>query len=495
MEKIKRNHKRGFLLFIMIANLLMVLYCSDKNAISSDNIDDFIKPPLINDLQIEAIDLNKISISWTAPSNSQDTLLVAWYDLRYHTDTLTESNWLDAHRVNPNISQPGEPESLQTFDIVGLYADIKYYIAIRVSDYYGRRGAISNVVTGTIQSVFGVPKKYDINGSAMAVCDLDSDGDLDLVITKSTYLAGNFIVMLNNGSGQFSKLISPQVEGTPWYIQASDFDNDGDCDLAVTGYILLNDGFGNFLDSVIYLDVPGTSIDVGDFDGDGDTDIVAGKRSLGTYGAGTIRVHFNNGEGVFDDNVLIYEGGDSPMEFSVIDTDNDGDLDIVVRNEHQYSIQIYCNSGNGRDWIQCNNVDFEYSTKGMTSTDLTNNGIVDLVITTRVNLYAALNDGTGGFSIQPPVWSVYTGNPLPGDFNRDGFNDIVVVQRDSDISLCLNDGAGNFLGAARYSAGEGTINRDGVVGDFNGDGYDDVAVIQLPGNLLVFLNVLGKLGS
>ena len=62
-----------------------------------------------------------------------------------------------------------------------------------------------------------------------------------------------------------------------------------------------------------------------------------------------------------------------------------------------------------------------------------------------------------------------------GDFNGDGYPDIVTANRDSTtVTVLMNNGNGTFAAGVNYQAGPlpGSV----VVGDFNGDGRPDIAV-------------------
>ncbi len=132
--------------------------------------------------------------------------------------------------------------------------------------------------------------------------DADGDGDIDLYVAcggnefpeSSSALADR--LYLNNGKGQFIKSVqilpAGKYESTSC-VRAADFDNDGDIDLFVgirlkpflygvptSGYILENDGKGNFTD--VTSRIAPELKDVGmirdmlweNVDGDGDKDII-----------------------------------------------------------------------------------------------------------------------------------------------------------------------------------------------------------------------------
>ncbi|MFC2101651.1 FG-GAP-like repeat-containing protein [Bacteroidota bacterium] len=119
----------------------------------------------------------------------------------------------------------------------------------------------------------------------MIFLDIDKDMDLDIIYMGND-LAGDYIgrVYRNDGNDTFTKIPS-EIEGE-WVgqIDAGDFDNDGDPDLAITGSLCCgdaltelykNDGAGNF--TIFDSGLPARSfsqIRLGDYDNDGDADII-----------------------------------------------------------------------------------------------------------------------------------------------------------------------------------------------------------------------------
>jgi hypothetical protein len=110
----------------------------------------------------------------------------------------------------------------------------------------------------------------------LAACDVDGDGDLDLVYPAET--AGQLVIVRNTG-GSFAIDGFIAVPGRPQRVIASDFDANGEVDFAVitaTGNditVVLQEG-GAFESEVIALPGPPREIAAGQFSGDGSLDLV-----------------------------------------------------------------------------------------------------------------------------------------------------------------------------------------------------------------------------
>ncbi|MAU71709.1 MAG: hypothetical protein CML04_06390 [Pseudozobellia sp.] len=186
--------------------------------------------------------------------------------------------------------------------------------------------------------------------------DADNDGDLDLYVCSGgaefSQSSPAFIDRLyfNDGKGNFrlseQKLPSPKGVYSTSTVKASDIDNDGDLDLFVgeriiplkyglpcSGFILQNDGKGNFTDitqeAASHLTNIGMVTDAvfADIDNDGDEDLLV----VGEFMA--IEV-LENKSGSFvplkKAGLSNYKGWWNSIEKG--DLDGDGDIDFIVGN-------------------------------------------------------------------------------------------------------------------------------------------------------------------
>ena len=202
----------------------------------------------------------------------------------------------------------------------------------------------------------------DINKIARAehteslLFDADQDGDLDLYLASgsiemspySDYLYDR--LFFNDGKGNFSmspqKFPASEAPVSTGCVRAADIDNDGDLDLFVgerivtgnygqsgSGYILMNNGSGNFENETIkrasFLKSFGMFTDAHfyDWDHDGDEDLMVTGEFMG------IEIFENNNGQFFpqkNHTLSSYKGWWNTLH--LFDVDNDGDIDILAGN-------------------------------------------------------------------------------------------------------------------------------------------------------------------
>ncbi|MEX0610210.1 MAG: FG-GAP-like repeat-containing protein [Balneolaceae bacterium] len=283
----------------------------------------------------------------------------------------------------------------------------------------------------------------DIGSSSNSITvwgDIDNDGDKDLFISgvSSTGAVTSFLYQ-NDGSGNFTEVTSP-IDGI-YYGDAEfgDLDNDGDLDLVITGFntsnqrvtkIYLNDGLGGFSYHSALEGVHFSSLAIGDINGDNFLDIqVSGINSSSVR---VSRIYTNNGSGGFTNTASLEGVQYSTSDF--FDSDNDGDLDLLITGYNSSSQQItklYLNDGSGS--YTDSGVSLEGVRYGSTSiSDIDGNGYQDLFISgynpsglSKSTLY--LNDGAGGFSSADiSVEGTREGSVALGDINGDGDLDLFI---------------------------------------------------------------------
>ncbi len=181
---------------------------------------------------------------------------------------------------------------------------------------------------------------------------------------------------------------------------------------------------------------------------------------------------------------------------AVVLADFNGDkvLDLLVGNgEDQANGTASVLLGNGSGGfgapisLQVNGREPEVAATG----DFNNDGFADIVTaneSTPGNISILLGDGKGTFSAVPTLIAV--GNEphsvVVADLNKDGRADLITTNIASgNISVLLGAGNGMFSAAVSYNAGAGAAAA--TVGDFNGDGKVDIATANLNANTVSIL--------
>jgi hypothetical protein len=291
--------------------------------------------------------------------------------------------------------------------------------------------------------------KTDVGAStdsvyAVALGDLDDDGDLDAVS--------------GSGAAENLELIVWRNDGMPYNGTWTAFD---------AGLTSANI----------------RSLSLGDLDNDGDLDIVAGTDFAGA--AAEIVVWQNMGAPFAGGWALTDLGQRADTVDSIVlgDLDNDGDLDLV--SDGVFEITAWENDGSPFAGVWAGN-DIGVTgddVRGLALGDLDGNGLLDAVSASEANedyeIIAWQNDGTpfSGAWGQTDVGATTTSSldVALGDLDNDGDLDIVSAG-DEGLRLRENDGApfGGGLWAGTLVSDSGSANRLSLH-DLDGDGDLDIA--------------------
>lgn len=242
----------------------------------------------------------------------------------------------------------------------------KYTLYVNNKD--GSFSSVTNNLTNNAQSARG----------GFSWADFDDDGDVD-VVTCSGAMGQKTMLWVNDGSPNFNFTgytlinsgagIGKTSKGASW----GDYDNDGDLDLYITDFgdgtsspeanvLFRNDGKNESGDPVMTKLDAGvgdivTDVDLSggagwaDFDNDGDLDMFVGND--GNYSGGyRSRLYVNNGNGTFNKktNTIVADSSSFARGMGWSDTDNDGDMDLLVGRDGKE--RLFGNNGNSNKWIE-----------------------------------------------------------------------------------------------------------------------------------------------
>ena len=245
------------------------------------------------------------------------------------------------------------PQSIAAADLNG---DLIPDLVVTNPEWYS-----GTPINGTVSILIGVGNgtflpqvKYPVGlvPDAIAVGDLDGDGDLDIAVVNRADpdagipLTGDMSILAGNGNGTFAPEFRLSTGRAPKDVVIADLNGDGHPDLATVqagkyptlpAELALMPGNGTLsfpTRTVIAQGLWFDSLTAGDLDGDGDVDLIttdAGDMPIAFDILGESKVFLNNGAGSFTASAPMV-GGAWPLTGSLQDLNGDGFDDFVVFN-------------------------------------------------------------------------------------------------------------------------------------------------------------------
>lgn len=316
------------------------------------------------------------------------------------------------------------------------------------------------------------------DGQDIALADFDSDGHLDAVIVKGGSSAN--LIFLNDGNGIFTDSSQTLGANDSVGVDVGDIDNDGDIDIVVANAnglaskIWLNDNSGNFTVSGQALNNTASSaVKLADIDSDGDLDILL--LSLGLPN----RVFTNDGSGSFTDSGQLL-GNNNSVNLAMADIDNDGDIDMLVANSGSDANILYLNDSNGI-FTDSGELFGSGSATDVSLIDIDSDGDIDALFSNDSGSAndIFLNDSTGSFTdSELPLASSGSQGLTIGDIDGDGDNDIAFANALANTVL-FNSLSGTWGSSTFVDSGQSLANDDTfsvTLADLDGDGDLDLVV-------------------
>lgn len=236
-----------------------------------------------------------------------------------------------------------------------------------------------------------------------------------------------------------------------------------------------------------YQDLQQLSMDAGiaDIDKDGDLDILIANEHRPNI------LLINDGTGMFTNEsaLRIPQVAHDSEDIGFADFDNDGDLDIIIVSEDDKTNELYLNNGDGTFKDAGNRIPVTDTSNSVAITDINNDGHSDILIGNNGQNKVLINDGKGYFKDESikriGEYIDVTQDVTLGDIDNDGDQDILLGNEDANRIL-INDGNGFFMDESskrlpyRTSPEE---TREVDVADIDGDGDLDI----LYGNVQAFV--------
>lgn len=401
------------------------------------------------------------------------------------------------------------------------------------------------------------------SGSGVTVFDYNGDGLMDLLLLNGTYIEGvsdpsgrkyrhsHNELYRNNGNGTFTAVTKQAgLDRTFWSMAAApvDIDHDGDMDLYLLNYgpnvFYRNNGNGTFTDITDELGLAGPDTLNGfikwsigasfwDYNSDGRLDVMVGNFLAfdpeyvspynpdvmphpSEYRGQASMFYEQQPDGRFIDvteKFNLWYPDSKCMGLTILDYDNDGDMDIFQANDHQLNFMFRNDSGKYAEVAIESGVAANTDGKGTgsmhgTPGDVDGDGLVDILVTDLEHGALYRNLGNGLFediSVRSGIAGFLNGKGGWGsaflDYDNDGDPDIVVATGTGEELilqyplLLENDGTGRFRDSGKRLSDYFKVKRSGrglSVWDFNNDGRIDIVInhVDLKATPVVLQNTI-----
>jgi hypothetical protein len=283
-----------------------------------------------------------------------DSLIVVWPDHRYQlvTDVVVDQTiTLSQDEASGRYVYEKEPAEQQLFE------DLTTRLAI---DYRHQENPFFEYTGQPF-----IPHQVSLEGPALAVADVDSDGLDDMYVGGAKWQAGQLLIQRRDGTFRNTNASVFQADSLAEDVDAVFFDANGDGhqDLYVVSAgnefwgeheplldrLYVNDGRGNYERPEGHIPTffeNGSCAVPGDFDGDGHLDLFVGSRVVSRQYGLIPRSYLlqNDGTGQFRDVTIekapaLAEAG-MVTGAAWVDYDHDGQLDLIVVGEWM-PIRVY----------------------------------------------------------------------------------------------------------------------------------------------------------
>lgn len=310
--------------------------------------------------------------------------------------------------------------------------------------------------------------------------------------------------MIGDGEGNYTAELKTLVGSfTTWafVIAAADFNHDENHDIIFTSedrnyvYLLFGNGNGTFRSlTTIFMGNATRTRGIGIFDFNNDTNLDV---ALASQSENTIFVLLGYGNGSFSAKTSYYAGPNTnPSSLALADINGDGYQDIIYNNIMTRTVGVLLGKGDGTFQSQLTSfVGGYYNPSFIAIGHFNDDHRADITVSYsggyRIGVVLGYGNGTMSAVAKLPLGNrTYYARIATGDFNNDGYSDIVAGSISPyDIYILVSYGDGNFDIQKIFSAGFNGLYSWMNVADFNNDGCQDIlASDDTEGAIFILLN-------
>lgn len=287
--------------------------------------------------------------------------------------------------------------------------------------------------------------------AAMTVGDLNNDGTLDIVVAGKNAEGNQGILSIfyGKGDGSFSDPNNLITDKFPVDIQIADVDKDGLDDIIVvhspsqTARVLINETHGQFKEKDNFKTKSDpNAAGLGDLNQDGILDLIVASASTRE-----LHVYKGTGKGEFK-----YGGSkqleSEPSRIRVNDFAESGRAHVLVKTDQASAVTLVVPSEKGSNKWDFASATFDMRTQPFLARigDMDGDGKEDAIVLKDGEIQIIFGENDGLFldkiySLKTPVavgaWAI-------GDFNRDGKNDIAVLDPNTTVIGIYTNNSGSL---------------------------------------------------